>query len=144
MNYTKEQLATNFLLRSWDGKPKEVLCWNDDTRYQPDRYKLVGVRPGEKRPWIVEVYYQDGTDTAYFQHAANIPADWTKYVEPKEIPLFECEYGKCYRVTGICGMEFDRIMFCVKANPTEGYMFADSIDSEKRLSDHWINHVYTC
>ena len=144
MNYTKEQLAAEYLLREWDGKEMEVLCWNDEQKHQPNKYKLSSVRPGDEKPWIVEVYFQDGKDYMGFQHAAKVPRDWTKYVEPKEIPLFECEYGKRYRVQGVCGMDFDRIMFCVKADPKEGYLFSDSIDSDKRIGDRWITHVYTC
>lgn len=145
MNYTRTDLVENgFELYSWHGEPMDVLAWNNDQAAEPSKYKLLGVRPGNDAPWIVEVYYQDGTDQAYKQRIAKIPEDWTPYVAPKRIPLFDCVVGQRYRVKGVCGMDFDRIMYCVQADPQKGYLFGDTMKDGKLLGDRWINEVYTC
>lgn len=145
MNYTRNDLIDKgFEIHEWNGTPMEILAWNEIDVSEPAKYKLLGVRPGIEKPWIVEVYYQDGADRSYKQHIAKIPEDWTPYVNPKQIPLFDCEVGQRYRVKGVCGMDFDRIMYCVQADPQKGYLFSDTMKDGKRIGDRWINEVYTC
>lgn len=146
MNYTKDDLIDkDYLIKDWDGKSMEVLAWNNDQQYEPCKYQLIGVHYGEDGlKWVVKVYYQDGWDKAYKDFVARVPTDWTPYIEPKQIPLFECEVGKRYRVKGVCGMDFDRIMYCVQADPNKGYLFGTTMDDKKLIGDAWINEVYIC
>lgn len=138
MNYTAKDLKE---ARKFEGK-KYMLTW-DDNGYPPEKRLVVGMQIGD-HPWITEAFLQDGTTNFYWQHAAAIPEDWTPYREPKEIPFFDAEIGKKYRVVGNCGMDFDRIMYCVKKNEEGHPLFGDSMDDKKCVGTAWIHHVYTC
>lgn len=143
MNYKKEDLKP--LTKYYFEKPIELLVWNDkNDNIQPRKMKVIGFAPEEGK-WIVPLNFGDGAEPYYFDHAADIPKDWTPYTEPKEIPIFDCEVGKQYRVVGCCGMDFDRIMFCTKSEPATGtILFGDTMDDKKCIGTAWIHHVYTC
>ena len=142
MNYSAKDLKP---LTRWDGQPTELLVWNDDWPDTPPmKRRVIGMQIASK-PWIAEIHLQDGTDTMSYQHAAEIPDDWTPYQEPKEIPFIDCEVGKVYRVVGNCGMDFDRKMMCVVSELETGrVLFGDNMDDKKLIGTAWIDHVYTC
>jgi len=142
MNYTKEMLIKHEL-KEWPGKAMELLIWNDNDNIQPQKLLVTGMQTGDK-PWLVPLNFGDGAEEYGFQHAALIPDDWTPYKEPKEIPFFDAEIGKQYRVIGNCGMDFNRIMFCVKKNKEGQPLFGDTMDDKKCIGTAWIDHVYTC
>ena len=83
MNYSAKDLKP---LTRWDGQPKELLVWNDDWPDTPPmKRRVIGMEIASK-PWIAEIYLQDGTDTMSYQHAAEIPNDWTPvYVNVPEV-----------------------------------------------------------
>jgi len=139
MNYTGKDLTE---ITRWPGKEQYLLVWNDHDGIQPRKLLVTGMCIGD-HPWIVPIRLQDGVEDFYFQHAAEVPADWTPYENPREIPFFDAEVGKQYRVVGNCGMDFDRIMYCVRMNP-EGYpLFGNTMDDKKCIGTAWIDHVYT-
>ena len=139
MNYTAKDLKE---VTRYPRAAKWMLTWNDNG-CPPDKNLVVGMQIG-KYPWITEAYLQDGTTYCYWQHAAEIPEDWTPYQEPKEIPFFKAEVGKKYRVVGNCGMDFDRIMICIKKNEEGNPLFGDSMDDKNSVGITYIKHIYTC
>ena len=147
MNYLPKDLEE---VKKFPGTTKWMLTWDDNGR-PPEKRLVVGMQIGD-HPWITEAWLQDGTSNFYWQHAAEIPEDWTPYKEPKEIAFFEVEVGKKYRVVGDCGRKFDEIMYCVNKN-AEGYPIFSDNKCNKKCDDNcskkcvgtsWIQHVYTC
>lgn len=142
MNYTKKDLKP--IDKYYFDEPIEKLVWNDSQDIEPRKMVVAGFAP-EMGKWMVLINLGDGADVHYFDHAADIPCDWTPYKEPKEIPFFECEVGKTYRVVGNCGMDFNRKMVCVVSEPATGkILFGDSMSDKKCIGTAWIDHVYTC
>jgi len=143
MNYTKDDLKP--IRKFYFDKPIEKLVWNDRDQHAPRKMVVTGFAPEEGK-WIVPINLGDGADDYLYDHAADIPANWTPYQEPKEIPMFDCEVGKSYRVVGrIKGVEFDRIMVCKKTDfANEVVLFGKSIEDPNPIGFHWITHVYTC
>jgi len=142
MNYTREMLLPKEL-KKWPGAAKQLLVWNDDNPLQPRKMLVTGMQIGDK-PWLVPLNFGDGAEEYGFQHAAEIPKDWTPYKEPEEIPIFDAEVGKQYRVVGTSGMPFDRVMYCVRFKCAGHPLFGETPDSEKLIGDDLVQHLFTC
>jgi len=143
MNYTKEMLLPKEL-KKWPGEAKELLVWNDaDDNIQPRKMLVTGMQIGAK-PWLVPLNFGDGAEEYGFDHVAEIPKDWTPYKEPEEIPVFDAEIGKQYRVIGKSGMNFNRILYCVAFKSHGHPLFGETMKSSKLIGDEFVTHLYTC